>query len=56
VAITDVVALLGEEARGSSGSASLRASTGGAYNRIIFFTQSLANFGTGVILPVEALD
>lgn len=56
VAITDVVTLLGEEARGSSGSATLRASTGGAYNRIIFFTQSLANFGTGVVLPVEALD
>ncbi len=54
VAVSDIVSVLGEESRGSSGSATLRAVAGGAYNRILFFTQSLANFGTGFLLPEES--
>lgn len=56
VVVSDIVSVLGEESRGSAGSATLRTVAGGAYNRILFFTQSLANFGTGVLLPEESLE
>jgi len=56
VSMSDLVAILGEDARGSAGSAILRARPGGAYNRLILFTQSLAAFGTGALLPETAFE
>jgi hypothetical protein len=51
VFITDIVSALGEGSRGSSGGARFDVHPGGAYNRLIFFTQSLSAFGSGQLLP-----
>lgn len=54
VTITDLVALLGNGARGSGGSITFAAEASAArLTRLVFFTESLGTFGTGYLLPTR---
>lgn len=54
VVTTHLTALLGEAASGQAGSVLLSAAPSGAYNRLVFFTESLGTFATGYLLPSVA--
>lgn len=43
--------LLGDDAGGAAGSILFTAGASGAYNRLVFFTESLGTFSTGYLLP-----
>jgi len=52
VTITDLVSLLGNDARGSGGSITFAAEASAArLSRLVFFTETLGTFGTGYLLP-----
>ena len=54
VAVTDLVALLGSDARGTRGSITFSAEPSAErMTRLVFFTQSLGTFGTGYLLPTR---
>jgi hypothetical protein len=54
VTITDLVSLLGNGARGSGGSITFVAEASATrLTRLIFFTETLATFGTGYLLPTR---
>ena len=46
--------LLGDDAGSSAGSIVFSAAASGAYNRLVFFTESLGTFATGYLLPAVA--
>jgi hypothetical protein len=52
VAVSDLVAVAGEAVRGQAGGLLFGAEPTGAYNRLIYFSESLGTFGTGYLLPV----
>ena len=51
VQVKHIEELLGEEAGGAAGSILFSAGASGAYNRLVFFTESLGTFATGYLLP-----
>jgi hypothetical protein len=51
VSLSDLESLLGSEVNGSAGSLQLTAQPPGAYNRLVFFVESLDTFATGYLLP-----
>ena len=54
VEVTDLVSLLGNDARGQRGSIIFEAEPSPArLTRLVFFTQSLGTFGTGFLLPTR---
>ena len=54
IAVTDLVSLLGSGARGARGSITFNAEPSAKrMTRLVFFTQSLATFGTGYLLPTR---
>jgi hypothetical protein len=53
VLVTHLDEVLGDDARGAAGSITFSAS-GGAGNRLVFFTESLGTFATGYLLPPVA--
>jgi hypothetical protein len=54
VAVTDLVALVGADARGARGSIVFSAEPSAKrLTRLVFFTQSLGTFGTGYLLPTR---
>jgi len=54
VAVTDLVSLLGAEARGSRGSIIFNAEASPKrMTRLVYFTQALGTFGTGYLLPTR---
>lgn len=51
VQVKHIEELLGDEAGGAAGSVLFTAGASGAYNRMVFFTESLGTFATGYLLP-----
>lgn len=51
VDVTHLEAVLGEGTSGQAGSVLFAADPSGAYNRLVFFTESLGTFSTGYLLP-----
>ncbi|MBY0274457.1 hypothetical protein K2Z84_03875 [Candidatus Binatia bacterium] len=51
VQVEHLESVLGEQASGAAGSILLSAGASGAYNRLVFFTESLGTFATGYLLP-----
>jgi len=51
VAVKHLEEVLGEQAGGAAGSVLFTAGASGAYNRLVFFTESLGTFATGYLLP-----
>lgn len=51
VQVDHLESVLGAQARGAAGSILFSAGASGAYNRLVFFTESLGTFATGYLLP-----
>jgi hypothetical protein len=51
VQVEHLESVLGAEAKGAAGSVLFSAGASGAYNRLVFFTESLGTFATGYLLP-----
>jgi hypothetical protein len=51
VQVEHLESVLGSQAKGAAGSVLFSAGASGAYNRLVFFTESLGTFATGYLLP-----
>jgi hypothetical protein len=51
VQVEHLESVLGAQANGAAGSILFSAGASGAYNRLVFFTESLGTFSTGYLLP-----